>query len=139
MGDEKVLMTLRGSVLLSNSWKQEMVITDQGVRGEVIEGLKRIKMTLPYDRIAQVNLIVGMFKADLEVVNKGGSGNLVVKALTKSDAEEAKRLIEERIQRASGGPAAASVADELRKLADLRAAGVLTEEEFETQKSRVLK
>ena len=32
----------------------------------------------------------------------------------------------------------ASVADELKKLAELRDAGVLTEEEFDTQKAKLL-
>lgn len=35
-------------------------------------------------------------------------------------------------------PAAVSVADELRKLADLRREGILTDEEFESQKARLL-
>jgi hypothetical protein len=35
-------------------------------------------------------------------------------------------------------PATASVADELRKLAELRSEGVLTDEEFEAQKNRLL-
>jgi hypothetical protein len=91
-----VLMRLSGSKWLSNSWKQELVITDEGVEGEVIRGLKRIKMHLPYDRIAQVNLIRGVFAADLEVINKGGSGNLIVKSLNKAEAEEAKNLIESK-------------------------------------------
>ncbi len=40
---------------------------------------------------------------------------------------------------ASGGTEIPLVADELRKLADLRDAGVLTEEEFAAQKARLLK
>jgi hypothetical protein len=48
-----VLMRLSGTIWLSNSWKQELVITNDGVEGEVIQGLKRAKMHLPYDRIAQ--------------------------------------------------------------------------------------
>jgi hypothetical protein len=88
-----VLMRLSGSIWLSNSWKQELVITEDGVEGEVIQALKRIKMHLPYDRIAQVNLLRGIFRADLEVVNKGGTGNLIVKTLNKGEAEEAKNLL----------------------------------------------
>lgn len=93
-----VLMRLSGSNWLSNSWKQELVITGEGVESEVIRGLKRIKMHLPYDRIAQVNLIRGVFAADLEVFNKGGAGNLIVKSLNKAEAEEAKNLIESKIE-----------------------------------------
>jgi hypothetical protein len=138
----KILATLRGSVWLSNSWKQELVITEDGVEGEVIRGLKRIKMMLPYDRIAQVNLIRGVLKADLELVNKGGTDNLVVKALDKSEAEGAKDFIEERMRTFSSYSHETnqiSVADELAKLAHLKSTGVLTEEEFQLQKARLLK
>jgi hypothetical protein len=138
-----VLMRLSGSIWLSNSWKQELVITEDGVEGEVIQGLKRIKMHLPYDRIAQVNLLRGVFRADLEVVNKGGTGNLIVKALNKGEAEEAKNLIEAKIQSALlaqsvAGRAPQSVADELRKLAELRDQGLITEVEFQAQKAKLL-
>ena len=137
------LMRLSGSVWLSNSWKQELVITDDGVDGEAIQGLKRIKMHLPYDRIAQVNLVRGVFRADLEVVNKGGTGNLIVKALNKDEAEEAKNLIEAKIQSALyaqsvAGRALQSVGDELRKLAELRDQDVITEVEFQAQKTKLL-
>jgi hypothetical protein len=130
--------------LLSNSWKQELEITEDGVEGEVMVGLKRIKMTLPFDRIAQVNLVRGLLAADLEVVNKGGADNLVVRALDKEDAERAKALIERRMQEQSAAASLplrppVSVGDELRKLADLRDQGILTEAEFQVQKDRLLR
>jgi hypothetical protein len=138
-----VLMRLSGSKWFSNSWKQELVITDEGVEGEVIRGLKRIKMHLPYDRIAQVNLIRGVFAADLEVINKGGSGNLIVKSLNKTEAEEAKNLIESKIEslltaqsRTAFEPR--SVADELGKLVELRDRGIITNAEFQAQKAKLL-
>jgi len=99
MGKE-VLMKLSGSKLLTNSWKQDLVITSEGVEGEVLKNLKRVKMSLPYERIAQVNLVRSIMTADLEIVNKGGSDNLTIKGLKKSQAEEAKQLIESNIQEA---------------------------------------
>ncbi len=143
MANANVLMRLKGSVWLSNSWKQELVITDDGVEGETIEGLKRTRMLLPYDRIAQVNLVRGVFAADLEVINKGGAGNLVVKALNKDEAERAKALIETKIQAALAAQTVSnrqsrSVADELRKLAELRDRGIITESEFQSQKAKLL-
>ena len=44
----------------------------------------------------------------------------------------------QQLGQAPTAAATASVADELKKLADLRDAGVLTEEEFQEQKSRLL-
>ncbi len=138
----KVLMRLSGSKLLSNSWKQELVVTDEGVEGEVLKDFKRIKMLLPFDRIAQVNIVRGMFTADLEVVNKGGADNVVIKALNKAEAEKARTLIDQKMhevsreQRPASSPS--SVADELRKLAELRAQGILDEAEFRAQKTKLL-
>jgi Short C-terminal domain len=139
-----IKMRLSGSVWLSNSFKQSLVITDEGVEGEVIQGMKRVKMLLPFDRIAQVNLSRGIFAASLQVINKGGAGNLVVKGLKKDKAEQAKALIESEIQaalrdqRRSNDPSH-SAADELVKLAELRDRGIITSSEFESQKAKALK
>jgi len=138
-----VQMRLLGSKWLSNSWKQELVITDEGVEGEVIRGMKRVRMLLPFDRIAQVNLSRGIAAASLEVINKGGAGNLVVKGLKKDEAEQAKALIESEIQsalrqqRRSGDPSH-SAADELLKLTELKDRGIITSSEFESQKAKIL-
>jgi hypothetical protein len=66
---ETVLLRVRGSAWLSNSWKQELVMTEAAIHGEVVKGLRRLKMTLPFDRVAQVNVSRGMFTATIEVVN----------------------------------------------------------------------
>jgi len=136
-------MRVSGSMWLSNSWKQEIDITEDGVIGEVIEGLRRTKMTLPYDRIAQVNLHRGVFAATLEVINKGGAGNLVVKGLAKDEAEQAKSLIEERIRpTAEGAPGAQvgenSLVSELQQLAYMHGRGILSDAEFQSAKARLL-
>ena len=130
-----------GSSLFSNSWKQELVITENGVIGELLKGFKRLKMSLPFNSIAQVNIVRGLFKADIEVVNSGGTGNLVIKAITKTEAEKAKAIIESMTKKAAAEAAAAttpdapprSIADELRRLADFKEQGILTDAEFQTQ------
>ena len=145
MGEDRkgVLMTLRGSIWASNTWKQELVITEDGVEGEVISGLKRIQMTLPFDRIAQVNLIHGIFRTDIEVINKGGSGNLVVKALSKDEATRAQQLIESRMRASISQPtisqSSPSVADELLKLARIKEQGLISEADFIELKTKLLK
>lgn len=134
---DRVLLRVQGSMLLSNTWKQELVITEHDVRGEVLQAFKRIKMSLPYDRIAQVNIVRGILSAELEVVNKGGTDNLIVRGLSKRDAERAKDLIEERMRAGPPG-ATGSVADELAKLADLKDRAIITQAEFDEQKRRLL-
>jgi putative oligomerization/nucleic acid binding protein len=136
------LMRINGSRLLSNTWKQELVVTEDGVESEVLQVFRRIKMVVPFDRIAQVNLVRGILTADLEVVNKGGTDNIVVRALGKTEAEKAKALIESRMREASRAPstsASFSVADELAKLAELRKRGIINESEFQAQKDKLLK
>ena len=136
------LMRISGSRLLSNTWKQELVVTEDGVESEVLQVFRRIKMVVPFDRIAQVNLVRGILTADLEVVNKGGTDNIVVRALGKTEAEKAKALIESRMREASRAPstsASFSVADELAKLAELRKRGIINESEFQAQKDKLLK
>ena len=52
-----------------------------------------------------------------------------------NDAVAREQAVRSYIQDAAGG---SSTADELKKLADLRAAGALTEEEFAAQKAKLL-
>lgn len=52
--------------------------------------------------------------------------------------EEAKRLIEERIEASLGGSPATSSLDELKKLAELKDSGVITKAEFEKKKKELL-
>lgn len=54
------------------------------------------------------------------------------------DARAQEEAIDEYIRQAAGAGSASSAADELQKLAELRDAGVLTDEEFAAQKSRLL-
>jgi len=59
-----------GSKLLSNCWTQELVVTDEGVEGEVLKDFKRIKMLLPFDRIAQVTELALQQMPTLEVIGR---------------------------------------------------------------------
>lgn len=143
--EEQTLMTVKGNIWLANSWKQELVITNKAIYGEAILGVTRKKMTLPFDLIAQVNISRGLFSAEIEVINKGGSANLVIKGLNKNEAEEAKALIEKYVKEASESTkekhtpdSTASLADEIRKLNELKIEGILTDEEFQKKKEQLL-
>jgi hypothetical protein len=65
--------------------------------------------------------------------------------LSKSDAEPARALIEERMARAniypsqSSSPAAPSTERLIRSLAELRDAGVLSEEKFEMKRKELMR
>lgn len=133
---DRVLLRINGSLIFSNTWKQELVITESGVFGETLKVGKRVKMSLRFDRIAQVNIVRGIFKANIEVVNKGGADNLIIRAVKKQEAEKAKGIIESMMKKTGTLPG--SVADELRKLADLKQQGILTDAEFQTEKQKLI-
>ena len=83
-----------------------------------------------------------------------GAGTLVVQSASEAgrqvfdhirNPEEVQKTIyhqgelnQRRMMTGSGGRGAPSTASELERLADLRARGVLTEEEFQAQKRRIL-
>ena len=81
-----------------------------------------------------------MIKADIEIVNKGGADNIIIKAVTKTEAEEANKIIENMMKSSVNAShiSPMSIADELRKLADLKEQGLLTADEFQTQKQKLM-
>ncbi len=98
-------------------------------------------MHLPYESIAQVNITRGVLTADIEIINKGGAGNLLIKAVNKKEADKAKELIDERViiaRNESKSQGVISPTDEIKKLADLRDQGIVTDEEFEAKKKSLL-
>ena len=136
------LMKLNGSKMLSNTWKQELIVTDTGVEAEILIVGRRTKKTLPYERIAQVNLSNGILTTDIEVVNTGGADNVVVRAVNKKEAVKAKELIEQKMLEISTKRNGTTVADDIpaqiKKLSDLKQQGILTEVEFNSKKSELL-
>lgn len=137
----KTLMTIKGSKLLSNTWKQELQILEDGVYGEGLVVGKRVKMHLLYQNIAQINITRGVLTADIEIVNKGGSGNLIIKAVNKKEADKAKELIDQKIADVVNETKSQSTnnyADEIKKLADLRDQEIISGEEFEAKKKSIL-
>jgi len=136
--EDKPLMIVRGSQLLSNTWKQEIQILENEVYGETLRVGKREKMHLSYENIAQVNITRGILTADIEIVNKGGSGNLMIKAVKKKDADKAKELIDQKRKSILNKQNSTSnSADEIKKLSELRDQGVITEEEFNAKKKEI--
>lgn len=111
-------------------------------------------MEIPLDKINDVRFEQGIFERMV------GAGTLVIQSASESGRnefkfirhpEEVQRTIYHEseadqtrtVQRATPTPAAAapgapSTTTELERLADLRARGVLTEEEFQAQKARIL-
>ena len=83
--------------------------------------------------------IVGAIEAGGGLMNATQDENSVI--FEKRDLEAFKRLrdiVERRTEETRKPPSSASAADEIAKLAELRAAGHLTDAEFQTLKSKLL-
>jgi hypothetical protein len=102
----------------------------------------------PYDRITTVTSSRGMTFGKI-VINTAGAARVIEK-LSKGEAEAVAAVIRERVEAVTrerhqapmaspAGPGEApSVAAQLRELAELRDQGILTSDEFDTQKARLL-
>lgn len=131
------IMRLSSNKLLSNSWKQEMIITDSGVESEVLRMGSRIKKSLPFNMISQVNVVNGALAATITVINTGGSENITLNAVNKKEAVKAKALIESKMHTCSVDTLP-SQADEIKKIKDLLDSGAITQEEFDAKKKQLL-
>lgn len=109
-----------------------------------------IKKTLedfPLDKVSSVQWSSGIVMGKIMIFASGNKAE--VGSLMKQDGKEIADLVRERISRPSNPlPKASrtrrprhapSVADELKKLAELRDDGVLTDDEFTAQKARLLR
>jgi hypothetical protein len=109
--------------------------------------MKQTLEDFPLDKVSSVQWSSGLTLGKLTIFASGNKAE--VDQVQKKDGKDLADHVRERIAggSASSGPvstpaasssAAASVADELKKLAELRDAGVLTEGEFAAQKARLL-
>ena len=101
---------------------------------------RRSVQRVRYEQIAQVFVNRGIVYAELVIETRGG-GTLSLAGMSKPNAEAARALIRERLDAASTGAAGVSYSgapEQIRKLAELRDAGILSAEEFETKKKDLL-
>jgi len=130
-------------------WSRKGYKPAGGITGAVLTG--GLSLALPGRR--DTNMIpvqqiqgVSTHRAGLSytTVRVATAGDVTEFRVSKSDAEKVKATLLHLMSgpapaQGTASPAAAgSLADELRKLAELRDAGVLTAAEFEAQKSRLL-
>ena len=78
-------------------WKRELVIRDDGLEWELWKFRQRIKMNLPYERIARVQLLWGRNGDDMQVVGRSSSDDLLVRGVDRRGAARVKAVIEQRI------------------------------------------
>ena len=102
-------------------------------------GLRQIHQSIRYEQVAQVALEKTRWGYTILVESTGGAA-LAAPGLRGAAAGQARKLIEERVRnvREPQRGAPASIADELKKLLELRELGALNADEFEEQKRRLL-
>jgi hypothetical protein len=103
-------------------------------------------LSIRYDQVAQITLSKGMMFSEIVVESTGGR-IITMQGMAKKDAERVKGFLDTGADSARNGGTttivqqiptaapAASLADELTKLAKLRDDGILTDEEFAEQKA----
>lgn len=96
-----------------------------------------------YDRVDRVVVSGEGWLANL-LISEKGKQPILIRGVNKADAERAGALIEERVSRSKDGPTqanSATIGEEglIRNLTELRDAGILSEEEFETKRRGMLR
>ena len=128
------------------------------IRNPTMLGLRASMESIPYDKITSVKLEGGVFSSTLVIRSPGLSeltrlgrrtGLLAwgrgeegsIDAIPKGKGKHLLEIIREGIERAKFPKVTAppvSVADEIKKLAELEDAGIITEKEFQTKKKKLL-
>ena len=60
------------------------------------------EVTVSYSHVSQVNLIKDLFFAHLEIINTGGTENILIRYVGKRRGSEAKRIIDAKIHTTHG-------------------------------------
>ncbi len=128
------------------------------IRNPTMWGLRASVETIPYDKITSVKLEGGVFSSTLVIRSPGLSeltrlgrrtGLLAwgrgeegsIDAIPKGKGKQLLEIIREGMERAKAPKVlmpSVSIADEIKKLAELRDAGILTEKEFQKKKKELL-
>ena len=130
-----------GSAALATGIPTRILVYPDEVEVRTLNPPRRTVQRVRYDQIAQVSVVRRIVFADLLIEARGG-GTLTLDGMTKTNAEEAWAATQGRLDTCEpSGPAPsvrADIPEQIRKLAELRDAGVLGEGEFEAKKRDLL-
>jgi hypothetical protein len=82
---------------MSQWWKRELVLTDEGLEWDAWSYQRLVKMTMPYDDIVAVSVLWGPYADDVRVAGKPGVDSLLVLGLDKASAARVKSIVDRRI------------------------------------------
>ena len=120
---------------------EQIYVTNKRIIVHKIEGLfKNERIEIPLSSISSINTTVKLINAEIKILASNNKAS--VEKLPVDIAQELKTLIDSLLHSASSKKEVAEntsdVADQIKKLADLRDAGILTEEEFNAKKQQLL-
>lgn len=120
---------------------EQIYVTDKRIIAHKIEGIfKNEKVEIPLSSISSINTTVKGLGASIEIVASNNKAS--VEKLHIHIAQELKILIDSLLHstptQTDSTETPADVADQIKKLADLRDAGILTEDEFNAKKKQLL-
>jgi len=148
--NQKEFKGYNGTLIMTNNG----VVIKRGVKGFLLGGgMLRGNKTIPYNSIVAIQLKkAGLVAGYLQLTLKGGSEaksglfqsttdeNTINFLIGKNKIfEEAKTLLEEKINSSIVNKSQFSELDELEKLATLKEKGIITEEEFNIKKKSILR
>lgn len=138
--DGENIIGLTSGFLNGNTWlivvtPKRLLFLDKGM----IFGLKQVEILV--EKINSIEFKTGLLLGEIHVWD--GSSKMVIKNIQKASvkpfAESINKAIDlYRSRSQSGGSASFNIANELKKLADLKTQGILTEAEFDAQKKKLL-
>lgn len=140
--DERIYGATSG-ILDKNTWlalatNKRIIFINCGM----IYGVKQIQ--IPLDRVQSIDHEAGLLFGSIRVWD--GASYFTLRLVLKSSISPFVRTVQEQMnaykrsfqQKSSPSPAVPDVATQLEKLADLKERGVLTEQEFQEQKRKIL-
>ena len=137
---EKVVRSIGGTVTVYS----DRIEISRGIFASAPFGGLGSSTTIPLQSISSITYKYKLIGAPyLQFVVQGGLPNdpqyrWKFSGWNKSKGKALKRYLEGRIGRASSAPHSMSIAEEIAALGKLKAEGLLTSEEFETRKTKLL-
>jgi len=117
--------------------REHLFVTNRRVVAQKAKGFKIKRKEFPISSISSFNVSSKMFSTEIEIVASNNKAE--VEGIPADIARELKNLIYRLMSEESGKTAPeADVAEQIRKLAELRDEGILTEEEFAAKKKQLL-
>jgi hypothetical protein len=139
-------ISTKGNTLM---YKENLQITDKGINyttGGAVSLIAKENLFIPYSQIAAVEIIKLIMGIQHDLIITSTSGKKIrIRNLYKDDAEKAKSVIYESQKKSltssnnnQNNQGSLDVADQIAKLSSLKDQGILTQDEFDTQKKKLL-